>query len=90
MAGDVLWGDSQIVENQRGMLEYIPLDKIVLESDAPHFVPDKPQGNYPSFGVPGYVLSLADELAAWRSTSMKEVLSCSAKNVARLYGIIKR
>ena len=72
------------------MLDSIPLNKIILESDAPHFVRRNLRGTHPDFGIPGDILLLAEELADRRSILTKDVLSCSARNVAKIYGIVKK
>ncbi len=72
----------------------IPLDKLLLESDAPYFFPKALDGLYFSgndkkfeVGMPGHVWRLALQLANIRNMDVNDVLAASRENVSEIYGI---
>merc|ERR1712126_691757 len=68
---------------------YLSLDHLLLETDAPYFVPKilKAQDNPPLIGVPGNIFHTAAQIAVLRSISIDLVLEASRSNVYKIYGI---
>ena len=68
----------------------VPLDRLLLETDAPYFLPDKlaKSTSYPyRFSQPGHIVHVAAQVAALRNISIDEVLEANKKNIAEVYGI---
>lgn len=64
----------------------LPLDKILLETDAPYFVPLKLKG-IKRDSHPGQVLHVAAQVAEIKGLSVDEILRCARQNVTTIYGI---
>ncbi len=61
------------------MVKRIPLDRILLETDAPHFTVNT--------GGPADVLEIASSVAVVKDLTPEEVLRANERNAKRLYGI---
>ena len=75
------------------VIEMLPLDKLVLETDAPYFLP---RGGGPDshlglpnkmFSLPIHVANVAAQVAAVRKVAIEEVLAASRRNVQKVYGV---
>jgi len=64
----------------------IPLRRLLLETDAPYFVPKRLKQNS-RFSTPGMVMYVASRMAQFRGCSMDNVLETCRRNVSNLYGI---
>eukprot|EP00092_Neocalanus_flemingeri_P001719 GFUD01001836.1.p1 GENE.GFUD01001836.1~~GFUD01001836.1.p1 ORF type:complete len:451 (+),score=137.54 GFUD01001836.1:156-1508(+) len=67
----------------------IPLDRLLLETDAPYFLPtgvDKTHYQY-TFSQPGHVLHVAAKVAALKELALEDVLAANWRNVTDIYGI---
>lgn len=64
----------------------IPLRRLLLETDAPYFVPNRLKGNE-RFSTPGLIMYVARKMAQLRGCSMDTVLGTCQKNVSNMYGI---
>lgn len=62
----------------------LPLSHTVLESDAPHLVPD---GAGTSFSSPFLLSHVADTIASVRGCSVNEILSVTGATAVRFYGL---
>jgi TatD DNase family protein len=62
----------------------VPLDRFLLETDAP-WLP--PQGHRGEVNEPKYVKIVAEKVAAARNLQVSEVSECSTKNAHDLFGI---
>ena len=70
----------------------VPLDRLLLETDAPYFLPAKlaKSTSYPyRFSQPGHIVHVAAQVAALRNISIDEVLEANKKNIAEIYGLSK-
>ena len=75
------------------VVKEIPLDRLVLETDAPYFLPsgggpDSHLG-HPNkrFSLPIHVANVAGQVAAVRNVAIEEVLAASRRNVLKVYGV---
>jgi len=67
----------------------IPLTRLLLETDAPYFLPSElSRDDYSyKFSHPGHVLHVAAKIASLRNINIEEVLSANRKNIKDIYGI---
>lgn len=62
----------------------VPLEKLLLETDAPYMTPVPYRGKE---NQPAYVKFVAQEIAALRNISFEEVANATTANAKRLLGI---
>jgi TatD DNase family protein len=62
---------------------YVPLDRILVETDAPFLAPHPHRG---SRNEPGFVRLTAERLAGVRRLTLDEVARATAENAARVFG----
>lgn len=65
----------------------IPLRKLLLETDAPYFVPNRLKGNG-KFSTPGMIMYVASKIAKFHDCSLDKVLETCQINASNLYGIL--
>ncbi|KAM9408214.1 putative deoxyribonuclease TATDN2 [Pholidichthys leucotaenia] len=65
----------------------IPLDRIVLETDAPYFLPRQVGKGVCQFSHPGMGIHTLQELSLLKGENMATVLSTIRNNTTQLYGI---
>ena len=69
----------------------VPLDRLLLETDAPYFLPAKlAKSASPysyQFSQPGQVIHVAAQIAALRGVPLEEVLEANRSNIEELYSI---
>jgi TatD DNase family protein len=61
-----------------------PLERILIETDAPYLAPAPHRGK---LNQPAYVKYVADEIAGLRGIDVSEVGRCTTENFARLFGL---
>ena len=72
---------------------FLPLDRMVLETDAPYFIPrgGGSEGylghTTRDFSLPVDVANVAAQVAAIRDCRVEEVLKASRENIARVYKV---
>ena len=75
------------------VMEMLPLDKLVLETDAPYFIP---RGGGPDsllghtnrrFSLPPHVANVAAKVAVVKQCHVMTVLSVSRENIRRIYRV---
>lgn len=71
-------------EAQQKMFAAIPLEKIMLETDAPFLTPKQHRGKK---NEPAFTLLVAEHLAKSRNISLEELSKITEKNVHTLFGI---
>ena len=63
----------------------IPLDKLILETDAPFLAPDPHRGKT---NIPEYVLYTAQKIADLRGVNVEEVARTTTENAQKLFNIL--
>ncbi len=69
-------------EEKRGIIRQIPLDKILIETDAPFLSPVPQRGKR---NEPAFVHHIADKIAEIHSKSPAEIASITTANAAKLF-----
>ncbi len=67
------------------VVEYAPMDKLVLETDCPYLAPVPYRGKRNSSL---YLTHVVEEMAALKGMSVEEVIRVTAENAKRLYRIV--
>ncbi|XP_053326048.1 putative deoxyribonuclease TATDN2 [Spea bombifrons] len=65
----------------------IPLERLIVETDAPFFLPKQAPRNLCKFAHPGHALYTVQEIARLRSIPVKTVLATLRKNTNQLYNL---
>ena len=65
----------------------VPLDRLLLETDSPYFVPSQVADKRNKFSNPGMAIFTAQRIAEIKGVPLDEVLEAARKNTAALYGI---
>ena len=68
------------------MAQYVPLDRLMVETDSPYLAPVPMRGQR---NEPAYVRFVAEKVAELRGISLQELAARTTENVERLYGIGK-
>ena len=66
------------------LVKYVPLDRILLETDAPYLPPDPYRGQR---NEPVYVVEVAKKLAELKNEPLERVIEQTTKNRKQLFGI---
>ena len=74
------------------VVEKLPMDKLVLETDAPYFIPnggpDSLLGHSNrKFSLPPHVANVAAKVAMVKQCEVKDVLTASRENIRRIYKV---
>ena len=64
------------------LIKYIPLDRILLETDAPYVAPIPYRGKR---NEPSYVIEVANKISRIRDISVEEVASATFKNASKIF-----
>ena len=70
-------------EEKRNIIEQLPIDRLLIETDAPFLTPVPHRGKR---NEPGYVIYIADKIAEIHRTTRQQVSEMTAKNAAHLFG----
>ncbi len=71
-------------ERSREVVEAVPLENIILETDAPYLSPKSMRGKR---NEPAYLPEVAEKIAEWKGISVDEVASVTTANAYRLFKI---
>jgi len=74
-------------EELQGMLKEIPMDRIMLGSDAPYLIPFTMEKPYPKFNEPAYLHHILVLAAQCIGCSVQELASATTRNVRKLFGL---
>jgi TatD DNase family protein len=69
-------------ENRRKVTAGLPLEKLLIETDAPFLAPHPYRGKR---NEPAFVANIADKIAEIKSCTPQEVAAVTTKNAARLF-----
>ena len=70
-------------EEKRKIIEQLPLDRLLIETDAPFLTPVPHRGKR---NEPAFVSYIADKIAEIHRTTREQVAQITAKNAAHLFG----
>ena len=70
-------------EEKRRIIEQLPLDRLLIETDAPFLTPVPQRGKR---NEPAFVRYIADKIAEIHRTTREQVAQITAKNAAQLFG----
>jgi TatD DNase family protein len=86
-AGYYLGVDGPLTYKKNGGLRAIfaeaPLDRVLIETDAPYLTPEPRRGQR---NEPAFVRAVAEQLAAIRGAPVAEIAAATTANAARLFG----
>ena len=72
--------------NARRAVSDLPLERMLLETDAPHFVPHTLRGAW-RFSHPGMVWCVANEISCIKSVTVNRVVNQTTYIARRVYGL---
>lgn len=67
-------------------VKQLPLDKLLLETDAPYFVPHELK-KLTQIGVPPFAYFSASQIAQLKGVSLDTILKANLQNAQKLFGI---
>lgn len=69
------------------IVKNMPLDRLVLETDAPHFLPSFKSNTQACFSHPGLALNVAVRISQIKSVSVKRILKAALQNTIFVYNL---
>lgn len=63
----------------------LPLENIILETDAPYLSPKKYRGKR---NEPAYIIEVAEKIAEWKNVSVDEVAHITTNNAKKLFNLV--
>ncbi|KAL3852750.1 hypothetical protein ACJMK2_016367 [Sinanodonta woodiana] len=69
------------------LAKYLPLSKLLLETDAPYFIPRQVPKKEVVFSHPGFAVTVAEEVARIKDIPVSTVLNAARRNTRDMYGI---
>lgn len=70
--------------NYNELVNYVPLDRILIETDAPYLTPEPYRGQR---NEPAYVIEAAKKIAKLKNISLEKVADQTTSNCKKLFGI---
>jgi TatD DNase family protein len=80
-SGIITFGNAKAL---RDVVKKVPLERILVETDSPWLAPVPYRGKP---NVPAYVVEVAQQVAAIKQLSLKEVAAATSDNFQRLFGL---
>jgi len=74
-------------ESVQEAAKLVPLDKLLVETDAPYLAPDPYRGKR---NEPAFVVKTAEKIAHLKGISLKEVAEETTRNAQALFGILNK
>ncbi len=71
-------------ENLRGVLKEVPLEKLLLETDAPYLAPQVTRGKR---NEPAFIKYTAEEIARVKDVKVEDLARVTTENAKKLFGI---
>ncbi|MDD4289969.1 MAG: TatD family hydrolase [Patescibacteria group bacterium] len=71
-------------ENLRDIVKYIPLDRMLIETDSPYLAPQKYRGQS---NEPVYVIEVAKQIAEIKNLNLEDVIEITWNNAKKLFKI---
>ena len=71
--------------NVHKVVENVEMDKILLETDAPYFVPERATKNLMNCSFPGQVVHVAAKIAELKKVTLPEILQINLTNSQKIY-----
>lgn len=69
------------------VVKKLPLDKILLETDAPYFLPRQAPMSQCGFSHPGFVIHTAAQVAKFKGISIESVIQATTENAVKVYNL---
>lgn len=66
------------------VVEALPLESMILETDAPYLTPKSHRGQR---NEPSYLLEVAEQIATWKNVTIEEVAETTTANAKKLFNI---
>ncbi|CAD5119610.1 DgyrCDS8211 [Dimorphilus gyrociliatus] len=83
------FADHARAQGIRECARHMPLNKLLLETDAPYFIPREVKGaTMNQVSLPPFCISVAEEVAALREEPLETILEHVRKNTADMYGVV--
>lgn len=84
----VTYQDHERAIGIRECVKHIPLDKLLIETDAPYFLPReiRPIINH-NISLPPFCITVAEEIAKLRGEKLTPILQEIRRNTIEMYGI---
>ena len=67
------------------VVEHVDIDRILLETDTPYFLPSGARKNSVNCSFPGHVIYVADKIAELKKVSLEQVLIKNIENFKLIY-----
>jgi len=74
-------------ESVQEAAKLVPLDKLLVETDAPYLAPDPYRGKR---NEPAFVVKIAEKIAQLKGISLEEVAQQTTRNAQALFGILNK
>lgn len=71
-------------QDLRDIVNYLPLDRILIETDSPYLAPQKYRGKT---NEPIYVIEVAKQIASIKNLSLEEVIDFTWENAKKLFNL---
>jgi TatD DNase family protein len=72
-------------EKKRQVIGNLPLERLLIETDAPYLTPEPHRGTRSARNEPAFVRHIADKIAEIKSRTPQEVAAATTENAARLF-----
>lgn len=71
--------------NYNELVNYVPLDRILIETDAPYLTPEPYRGKR---NEPAYVIETAKKIAELKNEPLEKIIKQTTKNCQELFGLL--